>query len=84
MDLAWMPDGLGLFVCAFDGTVLSCRFSEEELGESEGLEREGVKGNTQLHTDYGVRCEVTKQGLPKMHVWCPCRLHMEYAWSHGS
>ena len=36
LDVAWLPDGLGLFVCSYDGTVMACRFSEEELGESGG------------------------------------------------
>ncbi|GAX73667.1 hypothetical protein CEUSTIGMA_g1118.t1 [Chlamydomonas eustigma] len=32
MDMAWMPDGLGLFACSYDGSVVSLRFHDLELG----------------------------------------------------
>ena len=32
MDLAWTPDGLGLFVCSYDGTIITCRFNEDDFG----------------------------------------------------
>ncbi|CCG83614.1 Protein hir-1 [Taphrina deformans PYCC 5710] len=35
-DLAWTPNGLGLFVCSFDGTLTVLRFEEHEFGKALG------------------------------------------------
>lgn len=37
-DLAWTPNGLGLFVCSFDGTLTVLRFAESEFGKALGPE----------------------------------------------
>lgn len=33
MDVAWLPSGLALFACSYDGTVAMAKFDEGELGE---------------------------------------------------
>lgn len=38
VDLAWTPNGLGLFVCSFDGTITVLTFDEKDFGEALGLE----------------------------------------------
>ncbi|EPX71142.1 hira protein [Schizosaccharomyces octosporus yFS286] len=32
-DVCWSPDGLSLYLCSYDGTLLVCTFEEHELGQ---------------------------------------------------
>jgi protein HIRA/HIR1 len=37
-DLAWTPDGMGLFICSVDGSITLLRFEEAEFGTVQGPE----------------------------------------------
>lgn len=37
-DLAWSPDGMSLFVTSLDGTIITLRFDEAELGHPQEVE----------------------------------------------
>ena len=37
-DLAWSPDGMSLFVTSLDGSIVTLRFDEAELGRPQGVE----------------------------------------------
>ncbi|KTW31170.1 uncharacterized protein T551_01243 [Pneumocystis jirovecii RU7] len=32
-DLCWSPDGLSLFLCSYDGSIVACLFDKDEFGE---------------------------------------------------
>lgn len=32
-DLCWSPDGLCLFLCSYDGSIIACLFDKDEFGE---------------------------------------------------
>ncbi|WEW61584.1 HIR complex subunit [Emydomyces testavorans] len=49
-DLAWSPDGRGLFATALDGTILGVRFEDQELGYPMPIE-ENEKSLTKFGTN---------------------------------